>query len=303
MLGPVELHQLSQEIREAVADLDLTHRGYGWLRLLSLLALLITGGVIYWQADQWIIALAGLLLLSLAECGLLIATHDALHGTLLAQPTVEGLLACVISWPMAWPYLTYSVIHLWHHRWNSLDARDPERIPPCSRPWLSRAVFGGGVGLIVSTVHHALELRQDDSRLRWRLLLDCVAIALLHVAILRFVIAEHVLWRYVLSWLFVERLAGAILQTRALVEHWGLWQPRQTHLLSQLYGSCNVDAGRLVNAVLGGLPYHSAHHGFPAIPFHRLPEATARIEAVLSANHLPPLTRYPDYLTALMRLR
>lgn len=301
-LDPQTLYRLTGSLHHAVADLHLVNRYYGWFRLFLLLSLLTLGSIIYWQSDQLPLAFAGLVLLGLAESGLLITTHEALHGTLLAMPRWEKFLSCLISWPMAWPAMTYRVLHLWHHRWNSLDCRDPERIAPCSRPWLRWAVAAGGVGLILSTVQQAWLFRQFDSRLSGRMAWDAVGICLLHATIIIVAINQGVLGRYLLSWLIVERIVGCVLQTRALVEHWGLWQPRQNHLLSQLYGSRNVGADLWVNALMGGLPHHSAHHAFPWIPFHHLPQASARIEQILVESGLPPLPRCSGYLNAIRQL-
>jgi fatty acid desaturase len=301
-LSAPTIHRLSRNLCQAVADLHQVNRLYGWCRFFLLLALLVSGAMVYWLSDQWYIALPGLMLLGLAESGLLIATHEALHGTLLAMPHWERFLSCLISWPMAWPAMTYRVLHLWHHRWNSLDCRDPERIAPCSRPWLRWAVAAGGVGLILSTVQQAWLLRQFDPRLSGRMVWDAVGICLLHAMIIIVAINQGVLGRYLLSWLIVERIVGCLLQTRALVEHWGLWQPRQNHLLSQLYGSRNVGACRWLNALMGGLPHHSAHHAFPGIPFHHLPQASTRIEQILVQSGLPPLPRCTGYLNAIRQL-
>jgi hypothetical protein len=46
------------------------------------------------------------------------------------MPSLEFGLGCLLSWPMAWPLATYSRLYLLHHRWNGLDARDPERTQP-----------------------------------------------------------------------------------------------------------------------------------------------------------------------------
>lgn len=302
LLPSQDLRELSRQICRAVSDLQQVNRSYGWCRLLVLFSLVVAGGWIYWSSDQWAVALGGLMLLGMAESGLLITTHEALHGTLLARPGWEGLMSCLISWPMCFPILTYELIHLRHHRWNSIESRDPERIGPCRMPWFKFAICAGGLGLIFKTLHHAWILRQCDSRLVRRLIYDATGILLLHAVILAVAVAQGCVWKYLLSWFVVERIVGVIMQSRALVEHWGLWHPRQNSLLSQLYGCRNVDVSGWLNVVMGGLPHHSAHHAFPAIPFHHLPLATKRIERLLRDNGLPPLPRCSGYLAALRQL-
>lgn len=301
-LSPHELRDLTRQLCQAVSDLHQVKPVDGWCRFALLFSLLVVGGWMYWRSGQWSVALGGLVLLGVAESGLLMATHEALHGTLLDMPKWETVLSCLISWPMAFPVLTYELIHLRHHRWNSIDDRDPERIQPCRRPWLKLAIVAGGLGLIVQTVHQAWRVRQQDARLGRRLMFDAGAILLLHGLILWSAAAHGYLWTYVLSWFVVERVVGVIMQSRALVEHWGLWQPRQVFLLSQLYGCRNVETWPWLNVMMGGLPHHSAHHAFPGIPCHHLPEASMRIEHLLRQKGLPPLPRCDGYLTALRHL-
>ena len=50
-----------------------------------------------------------------------------------------------------------------------------------------------------------------------------------------------------------------------------------------------------LSELLGGLPHHSVHHAFPALPTAALPEATERVEAVLRAYGYPPLPRCKGY--------
>ncbi len=275
----------------------------GWLRLIVLLAVVFTGGWIYWHAVHWSAALIGLLLVGLAESGLLIASHEALHGTLLAQPRWEAVLPCLIGWPMAFPILTYKVIHQLHHRWNNVESRDPERIEPCPHPWLKLAVGAGGLGLIFKTVEQAWRLRTTETRLGQRLIQDAAGIALVHGTLLGIADSQGCLWRYLLSWIVVERIVGVIMQSRALVEHWGLWHPRGSFLLSQLYGCRNVGSPAWLNTIMGGLPHHSVHHAFPGIPCNQMAEASLRIKALLDAYNMPPLPHQPSYLMALRRLR
>jgi len=67
---------------------------------------------------------------------------------------------------------------------------------------------------------------------------------------------------------------GAIVQSRGVIEHLGLWRSGENHLLTQL----------------------------SAIPFHQLPMATQRIEAVLNEAGRPALPRAENYRKALAGL-
>jgi fatty acid desaturase len=73
-------------------------------------------------------------------------------------------------------------------------------------------------------------------------------------------------------------------------------------VLTQLYATRNVTAHAWLNALMGGLPHHSAHHAFPWIPSQRLPEASHRIAAVLDRHGCPPLPTVSSYPAALHQL-
>jgi len=117
-------------------------------------------------------------------------------------------------------------------------------------------------------------------------------------------LANGVLGHYLLFWLLLERVIGLIVQFRGLVEHHGLWQPRGSHLLTQLSSTRNVRAAAWLNALMGGLPHHSAHHAFPWIASARLPLASRRIATVLQrhgAEALPQVASYGHALGWLWR--
>jgi fatty acid desaturase len=63
-----------------------------------------------------------------------------------------------------------------------------------------------------------------------------------------------------------------------------------------------VGAAPWLNLLMGGLPHHAAHHAFPTIPFHKLPLATQRIEAVLLDAGRPALPREENYRMAVAGL-
>jgi fatty acid desaturase len=105
-----------------------------------------------------------------------------------------------------------------------------------------------------------------------------------------------------LFWLVLERVIGVIVQSRSVIEHHGLWRSGENHLLTQLYATRNVGAAAWLNLVMGGLPHHSAHHAFPLIPFHQLPLASQRIEAVLLEAGRPALPHAASYRQAVAGL-
>lgn len=289
------MHPLITDLHAAVADLRTTSTRPAQLRLLLLLSLLAIGAAGFWLLPAWPLRIAAAVLLALAETLLLIASHEACHGTLLRRRRLELWLASLISWPMLWPVHTYRLLHGLHHRWNGSDQRDPERLHH-QQPgrWLL-LVVAGGAGLILKAVQQALLLQRDYPGLRRALLLDGLGMLIVQILILTLVMRHGQLLAYAFSWFVVERLAGALLQLRGAMEHWQLWRPQHHPLLTQLYSSRTVDVPAWLSELLGGLPHHSVHHAFPALPAAALPEATERVEAVLRSHGYPPLPRCEGY--------
>jgi len=319
---------LVRDLCAAVADLgapaSAAERGWTGLRLAVLLAVLVGGAWLYWRLPLGWSAIAALLIAGVAYALLLIATHEMVHGTCFGVGRLEQPLACLLSWPMAWPYLTYSRLHRLHHRWNGHDGRDPERTTArpeemeragaLRRLWQRqqlplRLLVLGGVGLIADTAIKGWRLRAADRALQDARRRDGAGVAVVHAAMLLIALSHGELRRYLLFWLLLERVIGLIVQFRGLVEHHGLWhgdlweqglhQTRGNHLLTQLSSSRNVRTGAWLNALMGGLPHHSAHHAFPWIPSARLPLASHRIAAVLQRHGAAAMPQVASYGHAL----
>lgn len=247
---------LVRDLCAAVADMggpaSAAERCATALRLTALAAVLLGGAWLYWWLPLGWVAIAALLIAGGAYALLLIASHEMAHGTCLGLGRWEQPLGCLLSWPMAWPFLTYSRLHRLHHRWNGRDRRDPER----------------------TTALPEEKERAGMLRRLWQ--------------------RQQLPLR-----LLLERVIGLIVQFRGLVEHHGLWQPRGSHLLTQLSSTRNVNAASWLNALMGGLPHHSAHHAFPWIPSARLPLASRRIAAVLQRHGSEALPQAASYGQAL----
>lgn len=258
--------RLARDLRQAVAGLERLEARPSQLRLLGLASLLLLAGLGYWSRADPAAAILAALVAGLAYALLLISTHEMVHGTCLGRPRLEFVLGCLLSWPMAWPFASYASLHRLHHRWNGSDRRDPERVQPLPSEWRRasplqrwclrhplplRALLLGGIGLILETLGHGWRLRHHDRRLSDRLRLDLLAILTLHTLLLTFACHQGLLGRYLLFWLLLERVIGAIVQCRGLIEHHGLWRRRDSHLLTQLYGSRSVSSSGLLNVLMG----------------------------------------------------
>jgi fatty acid desaturase len=168
----------------------------------------------------------------------------------------------------------------------------------------------GGVGLIVDSAWNGWHLRSVDPHLHGARRLDGFGVTMLHGSLLLLVIHQGVLLRYLCFWIVLQQVIGAIVHYRGQVEPHGLWPEEGApgvgwawpHRLRQLASSRDVAAPPWLNALMDGLPHHSAHHALPANPAARLPEASGRLAAVLAAHGWPLPARLASYGAALRGL-
>ncbi|MGL5192521.1 MAG: fatty acid desaturase family protein, partial [Chroococcales cyanobacterium] len=247
----------------------------------------------------------------------LICTHDMTHQTLTGWKNCDRLLPYLISWPLFWPYGVYATLHPWHHAWNGINLRDPERVqwtePEYQQAhplvqfyvrhqWAIDIAIFGGIGLILKTLLKGLEFQEQIPRLRQQLIRDVLGSLSIHTLLFTGAYLQGKVLHYLLLWLILERAIGLVMQTRDHLEHYGLWGQSTTPLLTQLYAGRNIATHPLIGWLMGGLPYHAIHHAFPGIPFYHLSEAGDRIQTVLKDHDLPPMKLDPGYLKSAYQL-
>ncbi len=305
-------------LQNAVADLKSVNFWAGFGRFTALGFVMIGFVALAWAAPNEISFWGWTIASGVVYAFWLICTHDATHHTLLGWPVVEEALARIISWPILWPLGVYSELHRLHHGWNGVDLRDPERVQwteaeyqqasPLMRwyvrhQWMVDIFILGGLGLIVKTFMDGRRFQDLLPRLRLQIWADLLGMGIVHGCLIAVVILSHAsIWRYLLFWLCVERTVGVIIQTRAHLEHYGLWRQVGGHQLTQLYSSRNLHASRWFSWLVGGLNYHAVHHGFPGIPFDQLPEAYGRIQTILDEHGMPAMETELGYPSAIKRL-
>lgn len=308
---------MTEAIEAQVQSLFRVNPLLGWMRLLVLLIPALGCLWIYWQTPQLPVALAWLLAATGFYSLVMISTHDISHGTLLGQKKLEQAIGCALSWPTGWPYLTYRNLHMLHHRMNGMELEDPERREPTSEevanahpirqwhfrhPFWGSALLMGGIQLIGSMLWFGWRLRDKHSRLKQGLRRDAIGIVLTLAVMVSVALWLGGLLKLLIMLLVTERVVGGVMQVRGMIEHHRLWVPNSTYEMTQLYTSRNIQAGPLLNALMGGLPHHSLHHAYPSIPYNQLPKASRIAERVLQQHGKPPLPKVSSYLagTALL---
>lgn len=251
-------------------------RGLGQLAgHLGLLALTGTG-VLLALGSWWLIAALpahGLVLIFLFA-----PLHETIHRTAFRSRALNDALAWLCGLLLLLPPRWFRAFHLAHHRFTRDPARDPELAEPevTTRLAYLRHVSGlptwirqlellvrQAAGIVESPFVPAREARAVATEAR--VFLGIYA-AIFGLSIITG--STLALW----LWVVPALLGQPVLRLFLLAEHHGC--PRGPTMLDN---TRTTTSNRLVRFLSWNMPYHAEHHAYPALPFHALPAAHARL--------------------------
>jgi fatty acid desaturase len=259
--------------------------------------------------ESWAGFVAAAFVTAVYYTAVLITTHDAIHGTLTGWYWADRIIPRCFSYFLLWPHGLYEELHRLHHRLNGRSLEDPEnptgtkagyaagnavtRFYRRHQWWLSLFVLGGA-GMVLKHFVEARRWWTRSSAVRRAFWTDLAGIAACGVVTMSVVVAFDATARFLTYMLILERVVGCLMQMRSHVEHYGLWHDTPSLLEARLYSCRNVKTNAFGYNLFNGLNFHSVHHAFPRIPYYRLREAHARIDAVCRAagRELPAAPGY-----------
>ena len=293
---------LSRKLSLIVSDLRKTTPGPA-LKKLAILLLLILGSlwIVFGTESLWAF-LFGSALFSTFYTSMMITTHDCSHRTFTGNKYFDEIFPRIISIMPFWPHGTYQEIHKLHHKMNGSDVRDPERTQweeqevkgtgRFTRFYLRhqlfiRAFVMGGVGMIIDMVKKGLVLSKRSTAVRKQMCIDAAMLIVGFGSLMA--VAHHfgVLWKFLVLYLILERVTGAVMQVRNCVEHYGLWGKQENFFMTQLLNCRNLTVHPLVSWFFNGLNFHSVHHAYADIPFYNLEVAHNRVERLMREQSVP----------------
>jgi fatty acid desaturase len=213
------------------------------------------------------------------------AQHELSHWTVFRTRRLNEIFGRLVGFAMIFPRDYDLVMHQAHHRWTSNWERDGEltRAPYTLKSyliyfigvtyWMNRVtgVVRRARGIIIEPyIGAAVEAKViRESRLH---IAGYTAIAALSLAF------ES--WAAITLWLLPMVLTKWVHQMQNTIEHLGL--SHETDILS------NTRSTR-TNAVMRWLcwqmPYHTAHHSYPSVPFWQLRKLNDKIESAAGPVH------------------
>ena len=220
--------------------------------------------------------LPALVLLGVAQAALFAPVHETMHLTAFRNRRANAAVGWLAACPSLLNWHFYTNFHLAHHRFTQDPARDPELTPPppaALDSYLPRV-------LAVNYWHSRFKVLANC----WRG--DVSGYPFIPPANRNQVVTSV---RAMSAFMLVAALGSAWL--------WGWWVPVVLWLLPQLIGQvflrlylltehtgCEETPNGLVNTrttltnaamrlLMWNMSYHTEHHLYPSIPFHRLPAA------------------------------
>ena len=282
---------------QTLRGLSARSNGAGAIRLAVHLSALSGGAALVWLALDSLWLLPAMLIQGLTLVSLFAAIHECIHATAFKSRRINQLVAWLVALPTLLNADFYRLFHMAHHKHCQDPDKDPELQPPPPTSqqaylwritglpyWIARVsqLFGLARGRFAG---YAFILPEERDGIRRSVQGNLAVYAVVLAASIWFQ-SLAALW----FWILPVLLARPFLQLYLLSEHTG----------------CSADDNVLTNTrttlalwpirlLMWNMPYHTAHHLYPQIPFHALPAA----QKLLSDS---PMVSSSGYLTTNWKL-
>ncbi|MDR0809454.1 MAG: fatty acid desaturase [Gemmobacter sp.] len=251
----------------------------GWMQLGSHLAAIAAAVVAHAYAmGSWWVLLTGFVLGVLVNF-LYAGQHELSHATVFATRRLNEVFGRIIGFLMLFPRDFDQVMHFAHHQWTQDWERDGElvREPYTIRSYLlwlfgvtywRNRVFGivrRARGIIaepfIRPQQEAMIIRESRIHLALYVVILAVSLAFGN-------------WWWLTFWILPMVLTKPVHQLQNTIEHLGL-----SHEQDIFENTRSTRTNALFRWLCWQMPYHTAHHTFPSVPFWQLKELNEKIEA------------------------
>lgn len=257
----------------------------GAAQMASHLGAIVIAGYLHWLAmGTWWVLGTGFVLGVLINF-LYAAQHELSHATVFRTRKLNTLFGRLIGFVMIFPRDFDQVMHFAHHQYTQNWERDGELVrEPYTLGtyllwffgltyWRNRilGVIRRARGVIVEPF---IKVNEEAKIIRE---------SRLHLAgygIIAVISIYFQSWFAVTFWLLPMILTKPVHQLQNTIEHLGL-----SHEDDILENTRSTRTNALMRWLCWQMPYHTAHHTFPAVPFWKLKELNDRIEAQAGTLH------------------
>ncbi|MDS9469324.1 fatty acid desaturase [Paracoccus sp. MBLB3053] len=267
LLQPEELRELNQR-----SDLR------GWLQLGSHLGAIALAVFAHASAlGTWWVLLTGFVLGVLINF-LYAGQHELSHSTVFATRKLNEVFGRMIGFVMLFPRDYDQVMHFAHHQWTQDWERDGELVrEPYTLTtyllWLSGITYWRNrvLGIVRRArgiiIEPYIKPQQETMVIR-----ESRIHLVLYVAIIA-ISAALGNWWWLSFWILPMVLTKPVHQLQNTIEHLGL-----SHEQDIFENTRSTRTNALFRWLCWQMPYHTAHHTFPSVPFWKLHKLNDKIE-------------------------
>lgn len=282
--------QLPPDRQAELKTLSRRSNARGLLRLAGHLLLLAGTTALLWASRGSLWFGPALLAQGIVIVFLFCAAHEAIHRTAFKTRALNDAVAWACGLAILLPPTAFRAFHLAHHRYTQDPAQDPELAEPRPQSLGGYLWCLSGLpywrGQLAALLRHAAGrvkepyiTRRERAKVRAEARLVLVIYVL--AAAVSFGSGSDVLLIY---WWLPALLGQPFLRAYLLAEHHGC--PDGDDMM---HNSRTTESNAALRWLAWNMPYHGAHHAYPAVPFFALPAA----QRVLAEQ---PQTRCPGYL-------
>jgi fatty acid desaturase len=276
MVDPDRLKDLSQK-----SDLR------GWMQVISHFgAIGVTGFLLHASlGSPWVVPVFIVhgILINFLYAG----EHELSHATVFRSPGLNEFFGRLIGAIVLHPRDFDQIQHFAHHRYTQAWKADGELYRP---PYTLRRYLVTMTGLwvvrrvpqsIVMSAFGKVDVPYIRGKNKDRVVREARGLLALYAAIIAASLALHS-WAALLYWFAPLALTKWGHQTQNLIEHLGM--PHNDNIFEN---TRSTETNAFMRWLCWNMQYHTAHHAYPAVPFHNL---KALHQEAFTANGLRPAT-------------
>ncbi len=226
--------------------------------------------------------------------------HECTHRTPFRSDALSDGVGRVAGLILILPFAWFRSFHLAHHRFTNLPGQDPELASPKPETPAAWLWHVSGLPYWTAALRLLLRLCLGHERAPWlperalpRMVREARIMAMLYAAaVLSLLVSPLLLWLWVMPML----IGQPVLRLYLLAEHGDC-----PFAASMFENTRTTFTNRIVRFLAWNMPYHTEHHVFPAVPFHRLPRLHARMRSHLAVTAEGYAAFSRDYLARRMR--
>jgi fatty acid desaturase len=203
--------------------------------------------------------------------------HEATHKTPFASVRINEWAGRVAGFLILLPFTWFRYFHLAHHRFTNDPDRDPELGTAKPATWGVWIWHVSGIPYWTSQASLMIRLIRGTGRASYlpesalpRMQGEAgVMVGLYCLAAVSLIWTPLLLW----VWIVPVMLGQPFLRLYLMAEHGDC-----PAVADMFLNTRTTFTTRVVRFLAWNMPYHTEHHVFPAVPFHRLPDLHARMK-------------------------